>query len=81
MQMEKSEVGQSMAFLGILIDSVRMTKSFDATKAKGMQMQLQEYLDCISCGKDLDGGTIRAVAGSLNWYSEVLQSGRMHIRS
>ena len=81
MQMEKREVAQSLAFLGILIDSVRMTISFDAVQAKGMQMQLQEYLDCISCGKDLDGGTIRAVAGSLNWYSEVLQSGRMHIRS
>jgi hypothetical protein len=29
----------------------------------------------------MDGGSIRSVAGSLNWYSEVLQSGRLHVRS
>jgi hypothetical protein len=81
MQMEKSEVGQVLVFLGILIDTVRMMISFDAVQAKGMRMQLQEYLDRISKGRDLDVGTIRAVAGSLNWYSKVLQSGRMHIRS
>ena len=40
MQMEKSKVGQSLVFLGILIDTVWMTISFDAIQAKGTKLQL-----------------------------------------
>ena len=36
MQMEKTEMGQQMVFLGVLVDSIRMKLSFDATQAKGM---------------------------------------------
>ena len=58
-----------------------MTLSFDKTQAKGMFVQLGGYLDRLRAGFEIDKGTIRSVAGSLNWYAEVLQSGRMHIRS
>jgi len=78
---EKEEVGQRLVFLGLLIDTVRMVISFDATQARSMYLQLSEYLKIIEQGKDLDETTIRSVAGKLQWYSEVLQSGRVHLRS
>jgi len=74
-QIEKNEIGQR------LIDTVRMMVSFDSTQAKGMRAQLATYLDRIKMGHDLDQGTIRHVAGSLNWYAEVVQSGRTRLRS
>ena len=80
-QMEKNEVGQRIVFLGILIDSQRMTVSFEPVQARGMSALLQTYLNKIRCGRTIDGGSVRSVAGSLNWYSEVLQSGRLHVRS
>ena len=80
-QSEKNEIGQRLVFLGILIDTIRMMVSFDATQAKGMRAQLAMYLELIKSGRDLDLGTIRHVAGSLNWYAEVVQSGRTRLRS
>jgi hypothetical protein len=80
-QMEKNEVGQRIVYLGILIDSQRMTVSFEPVQARGMSALLQTYLNKIRCGRTIEGGAIRSVAGSLNWYSEVLQSGRLHVRS
>ncbi len=80
-QIEKNEIGQRLVFLGILIDTVRMMVSFDSTQAKGMRAQLATYLDRIRMGYDLDLGTIRHVAGSLNWYAEVVQSGRTRLRA
>jgi hypothetical protein len=81
MQSDKKEVGQRMLFLGIMLDTVRMRMGFDPTQSKGMRAQLQQYRDKIKRGIDLDTGTIRHVAGCLNWYSEVLQSGRLHVRT
>jgi len=78
---EKEEVGQRIAFLGVLIDTVRMVLSFDSVTARSMYMQLLEYVTLIEQGRDLDETTIRSVAGRLQWYSEVLQSGKIHLRS
>jgi len=78
---EKKEVGSRLVFLGVLIDLSRMTLSFDKTQARGMWVQLEGYLGTLRAGHNMDIGSIRSVAGSLNWYAEVLQSGRMHIRS
>ena len=46
-----------------------------------MMQQMQAYLRSLKEGRDLDVGTIRHVAGCLNWYSEVLQSGRARLRT
>ena len=81
MQAEKMDLGQTMLFLGILINTIRIPISFDAVQARGMRMQLEMHISRLRAGFDLDKGTVRSVAGSLNWYSEVLQSGRVHIRS
>jgi len=80
MGLEKEEVGQRMVWLGILVDTKKMMVSMDATQARGFSVQLQQYLDIIQRGGDVDEGTVRHVCGKLNWYSEVVQSGRVHDR-
>ena len=65
-QKEKNEVSQRLVYLGILIDSNRMTVSFEPTQCKGMAAQLRSYLVRIRNLRGLDGGAIRSVSGSLN---------------
>ena len=67
MAAEKKEVGQRLVFLGVLIDLERMTLSFDKTQARGMWVQLQGYVSTLRAGRNIDKGSIRSVAGSLNW--------------
>jgi len=81
MATDKEEVSQRLTFLGVMIDTVRMCISFDETQARSMVLQLLEHTKVIEKGYDLDETTIRSVAGKLQWYSEVLQSGRVHLRS
>ena len=76
MARDKRDIGQALVFLGILINTCKMTLSFDATQAKGMWDQLSSSLAILKAGRDLDMGTIRHTAGRLGWYAEVLQSGR-----
>ena len=78
---EKEEIGQRLSFLGVLIDTQRMMLSFETVVARSMLLQLKEYITLIEQGRDLDETTIRGVAGKLQWYSEVLQSGKVHLRS
>ena len=81
MAVDKEEVGQRITFLGVLIDTVRMCITFDEVQARSMMLQMLEHVKVIERGYDLDYTTIRSVAGKLEWYSEVLQSGRVHLRS
>lgn len=78
---EKDEVGQVITFLGVHLDSVNMTLRFEGVQAKGMRLELESYLQKLTSDKQLDHSTIRHTCGKLNWYSEVVQSGRLHIRS
>jgi hypothetical protein len=78
---EKEEIGQRISFLGVLIDTQRMMLSFETVVARSMLLQLKEYVTLIEQGRDLDETAIRSVAGKLQWYSEVLQSGKVHLRS
>ena len=80
MGLDKEEVGQRIVFLGLLIDTVRMRVSIDSTQAKGFCIQLQQYLEMLEGDMDVDEGTVRHVCGKLNWYCEVVQSGRVHTR-
>ena len=81
MSKDKFQCGQQIVFLGVLIDTVTMTLRFDATQARGMRLQLQAYMDGLQRGRHVDHGTIRHVCGKLNWYSEIVQSGRLHSKS
>ena len=77
---EKNEIGQQLNYLGVLLDTVSMTCRIDPIQAKGMRIQLEYYLDCIMRDRHLDKPTINSVCGKLNWFSELLQSGRIHIK-
>ena len=81
MSVEKFQYGQQIVFIGVLIDTVTMTIRFDSTQARGMRLQLLAYIDNIRAGRHLDHTTTRHVCGKLNWYAEIVQSGRLHIRS
>jgi hypothetical protein len=81
MAADKEAVSQRLVFLGVLICTVNMKLSFDAVQAKGMKHQLSQYLRLLQSAKELDRGTIRHIAGCINWYAEVVQSGRLHNRS
>jgi hypothetical protein len=81
MSVDKFQCGQQLVFIGVLIDTVTMTLRFESTQARGMRLQLETYLNEICKGSHLDHTTIRHVCGKLNWYSEVVQSGRMHNKS
>ena len=79
--MEKSKfgVGQQLTFLGLLIDTVSMTIRIDSISAGGYCIQLKEYRSQILQNHMLTDDTMRHLTGKLNWYSEVHQSGRLHI--
>ena len=77
--MEKNEFGQQLTYLGVLLDTVSMMCRIDPTQAKGMRIQLEIYIEKIISNKVIDKGTVNSVCGKLNWFSEVLQSGRAHI--
>ena len=77
----KFKSGQQIVFLGILIDSVTMTIRFDSVSAKGFRVELQVYFDILLDNKHLDINIVRPICGKLNWYAEIVQSGRIHIQS
>jgi hypothetical protein len=75
---DKFEYGQVMVFLGLLIDTLRMTLSFDPIQCQYMLYKLKEVTDSWTNEKHLQHEELRHIAGKLNWFSEVLQSGRLH---
>ena len=68
-------------FLGILIDSTTMTVRMDVVVANSFRLELEIYLGMLIAGKHLDYHLIRPICGKLNWFAEILQSGRLHIHS
>jgi len=81
MNADKFKYGQQIVFLGILIESVSMTVRFDPISAKSFRIELEVYLNILLADKHLDIQDIRPICGKLNWFAELVQSGRMHITS
>ena len=81
MQRDKYKYGQQVLFLGLLIDSTTMTVRIEAVVAKSFRIELEIYLRILIGGKHLDHHLIRPICGKLNWFAEILQSGRLHIHS
>lgn len=81
MAADKLEYGRQLVFLGVLIDTMNMTLRFDKTQSRGMMMQMESYLSVLQSSQNLDHSTVRHVCGKLNWYAEVVQSGRLHIQA
>ena len=77
---DKTKLSQCEVLLGVTVDTRTMTMRFDRTQARGMKLLLQQQLGIIRDGGSPDHTTSRHIAGKLNWYSEVLQSGRLHLR-
>ena len=81
MAKEKNKIGQKLVWLGILIDTTTMTIRIDSLQSQGFLHQLKIYEEQILLKRNLDLSTLRHISGKLNWYSEVISSGRLHIRS
>ena len=72
---------QCITYLGFLLDTVKMTVRIDPTQTRGEAVQMEHYLQMIINNKlYIDKTTIMSVARKLNWYSEIIQSGRIHIK-
>jgi hypothetical protein len=78
---DKYAYGQQLVFCGILIDTVTMTLRFEPTAVAGFRSQLFHYLHLIKSGVELDKGAIHHVCGKLEWFAEVIQSGRLHCQT
>ena len=81
MNADKFKYGQQIVFLGILIDSVSMTERFDPISVKSFRIELEVYLNILLADNHLEIQDIRPICGKLNWFAELVQSGRMHITS
>ena len=76
MATEKDEIGQSIVFLGILIDTVRMVLSFDSTQCKGMVAELVLYKQLAAvwsvnkgrCKEELGLETLARILGLCDEY-------------
>jgi hypothetical protein len=75
---DKFDYGQKLVFCGVLIDTTTMTLRFEPIAVAGFRSQLSHYLDLINSGVEVDRGAIHHVCGKLEWFSEVVQSGRVH---
>lgn len=81
MQAEKNVCDQVVKYLGILIDTINMTLRIDPVQAMGTRLLLQEVRTRLERGTHPGHGTLYHLAGKLNWFAEVLQSGRLHTHS
>ena len=81
MSKEKNKLGQRLTWLGLFIDTTTMSLRIDPLQAEGFLAQLRIYEERMLCNRGLELSTLRHISGKLNWYSEVISSGRLHIRS
>ena len=79
----KDDCSQRLVFLGVLIDTVSMKLRFDPLQARVVCLLLNEALALLLDGSlsSFSKTDIRSIAGKLSWYSEALQSGRLHTHS
>ena len=78
----KREVGQSLVILGFLVDSKSMTIRVDEIQARGLLLTLE---DCLSKIREnlalIPHSFVHHICGKLNWFCEIVQSGRCYLRS
>lgn len=81
MAMEKNKYGTSVKFLGVVIDTIAMRLRIDGLQALGTRLLLQEVRIKLLKRQRVGHGTWYHLAGKLNWFAEVAQSGRLHTHS
>jgi hypothetical protein len=79
MERSKAKVGQRLTFLGLLLDTLSMTMRIDPISSAGFAMQLTDYMTRLQTKSRLELSEIYHIACKLNWFSEVIQSGCLHI--
>ena len=78
---EKFDYGQKLIFLGVLLDTTSMTMRIDSSQCRGFREQLLAYRYTLATTRRLDLSTLYHLSGKLNWFSEVVQCGRLHLHS
>lgn len=78
MATEKNKYGTSVKFLGIILDTVEMRMRIDDVQAHGTRLMLEEVRLKVKKGQVVGRSTWYHLAGKLNWFAEVVQSGRLH---
>jgi hypothetical protein len=56
-----------------------MTIRIDPVQAAGFRLQLVQYRKDLFHNKSLPKSIVLHIAGKLNWYAEVVQTGRLHV--
>jgi hypothetical protein len=79
--LDKSEVDQALLILGFWFSSVNMTLRVDHLQAVNMCIMLNNLLKLILTGKQFERTMVHHLCGKMNFYAEVLQSGRARLRS
>jgi hypothetical protein len=74
----KFEFGQRLVFLGIMFDSIRMSMSFDAVQCQDFARTLRSAEVAVAQGHSLTVTEVSSIAGKVNWYSQLMQVGRLH---
>ena len=81
MAQAKYEFAQRLTYLGIMLDTVRMSMSFDHHQCSDSARVLRQAVSDIDEGRQLSVKEVSSIAGKLNWYGSVLQVGRLHDRA
>ena len=80
---EKDEIGTSISFLGVKIDSVKMKISFSHEKAATAATLVSSFRKNLLANRRAFPpiSELHSIAGKLNDFAKVLQGGRLHVRS
>jgi hypothetical protein len=74
---DKTRVSTREVLLGVMVDTPTMRLLFDPIQCKGMVATLSSFLPLLHQHLPPDQTLVRHVCGKLNWFSEILQSGRL----
>ena len=76
---KKTQFGQRVLVIGFLLDTTRMSVSFDPASAHGFALQLMHYITILLDHGDVSHHQWEHVCGKLSHYSEIVQAGRCHM--
>lgn len=74
---DKTRVSTREVLLGVMVDTPTMRLMFDPTQSQGMAATLSSFLPLLHHQTPPDPSLVRHICGKLNWYGEILQSGRL----
>jgi hypothetical protein len=77
---DKTEIGQRMLVLGLVIDSVSMTLSFDPVAARAYAIELREHRATLARDRHLSPEALARMGGKLVSYCAALPSGLLRVR-